>query len=482
MALDAIHAAAIPPLEEAASAPPELVTIASAVPVPANTSARGSGAEPVRLVAAESVVPARTPAELVSVEIVDEVESATLNVGSWEVAAEVKDMDEAADESPLQEVAQTPPAPATLPSPEEAMPLAAIETEWRPPPEEAAPTPPESATLPSPESAEPLTAIEAARGSPPEESVSILSEPVPPPSPEDAVVLAAIETAGSPPVEEAISTFPEPELTPSVAPLPVDTPQNDFVPEPVGLVAAESVVPARAPAAPEPAEIVDSAELVTLRVASRELAAEVPGVDEAATELPLPEAASTPPAPATPPPFEEAEVLTAIETAGNPRLEEAAPTPPVPAEIVGPTEEVEMHAVADLMASTSAPRGPGAQETQPTPAAGEGAGSPPGPADDEAVSAGRAEYLARLQDRLSKRLTYPHVARSHRQTGTASLYVAVDRTGRVQAYEIRTSTGHELLDREARAMIERARPFPPLPEEMRQERLELLLNIEFVLE
>ena len=106
----------------------------------------------------------------------------------------------------------------------------------------------------------------------------------------------------------------------------------------------------------------------------------------------------------------------------------------------------------------------------------------PAPAEDAGAVAGHAGYLGRLKDRLFKRLTYPNRARAHRQTGTASIYIEIHRSGRVESYELRASTGHELLDREVEAMVERARPLPPFPEEMRQEHFELLLNVEFVLE
>ena len=196
---------------------------------------------------------------------------------------------------------------------------------------------------------------------------------------------------------------------------------------------------------------------------------------------PLLEAISTLPGPTISPRLVAAEVLAAIETAGSPRLEATASSPHVPAETIGPIEEVKMRAAIDPMAFTPALGRPEAQQSKQAPEADDETGAPPGASDHEGISAGRAEYLARLQDRLFKRLTYPHVARVHRQTGTALLYIAVDRTGRVQLYELRTRTGHELLDREVKAMVERARPFPPFPEEMREANLEVLLNVEFVL-
>ena len=204
-------------------------------------------------------------------------------------------------------------------------------------------------------------------------------------------------------------------------------------------------------------------------------------IDEASDYSPLQEAVPTPPESAKVAPLEEAEVLSAIEPAGSPWLDAAALSPPVPAETVGPTEEVTMRVVIDPMALMPAPGMPEAHEAQQAPEADDETDAPPGAADDQGYSAGRVEYLARLRDRLSQYLRYPSVARERRQTGTALLRIAVDRTGSVQELELRASTGHELLDREALEVIERAQPLPALPEYLRREHLEVLLNVEFVL-
>ena len=91
----------------------------------------------------------------------------------------------------------------------------------------------------------------------------------------------------------------------------------------------------------------------------------------------------------------------------------------------------------------------------------------------------RASYAARIRAWLEKHKRYPRRARLRRQTGTALLYFEVDRSGRVHGYDLRKSTGNDLLDRELAAMIARAQPLPGLPEAIGRERLELLLPIEF---
>ena len=523
-----IEPAGLPRVEEAVAAPPESAATLTPVPVPADTPARDSIQEPVHLVGAESVVPARAPAAPEPAEMVDSAETATPSVDSWELATEVSDIDEATDDSSLPEAAPTPPESAKTAPLENAEVLTVVEGAGLTPLVEAASTPsiepvpvdarasesvPEPARLVAAESADPahaLATVEPAEIVASVETVapsmysqelaaevrnidetsdySPLQEatPTPPESAkvaplENAEVLTVPEEVGLTPAAEVASTPLEPATTPSVEPVPVDARANESVLEPARLVAAESVGPTPSPAALEPVRIVASAETVAPNLDSQELAIEVPDIDEATTVAPPLAAVSTPPGSTTLPPLKEAEVLAATETTGSPRLEAVASSPPEPAESVGPTEEVKMRAVVDPIAFTPAPGMPEAQEAQQATEADDETGAPPGASDHEGISAGRAEYLARLRDRLFKRLTYPHIARAHHQTGTALLYIAVDRTGRVQFYELRTRTGHELLDREVKAMVERARPFPPFPEEMREANLEVLLNVEFVL-
>jgi hypothetical protein len=48
-------------------------------------------------------------------------------------------------------------------------------------------------------------------------------------------------------------------------------------------------------------------------------------------------------------------------------------------------------------------------------------------------------------------------------------------------YELRQSSGHQYLDSEVIAMIERAQPLPPMPANMQEEQLKLVIPVEFFL-
>ncbi|HEY7883454.1 MAG TPA: energy transducer TonB [Cellvibrionaceae bacterium] len=92
-----------------------------------------------------------------------------------------------------------------------------------------------------------------------------------------------------------------------------------------------------------------------------------------------------------------------------------------------------------------------------------------------------SDYLASLQAWLERHKQYPRLARRMRQEGTALLYFVVSPNGEVLNYELRQSSGHQHLDREVIAMIERAQPLPAMPASMAQKELELIIPVEFFL-
>jgi len=91
------------------------------------------------------------------------------------------------------------------------------------------------------------------------------------------------------------------------------------------------------------------------------------------------------------------------------------------------------------------------------------------------------DYAATVLAWLERHKEYPRRARLRRQEGTAMLYFVVDRSGAVLEYRLQSSSSHRALDEEVLAMIERAQPLPPMPEDMERERLELIVPVEFFL-
>ena len=90
-----------------------------------------------------------------------------------------------------------------------------------------------------------------------------------------------------------------------------------------------------------------------------------------------------------------------------------------------------------------------------------------------------ADYAAVLLAWLERHKEYPRPARRRGQEGVVLLYVLIDREGRVLQSRIEESSGYPLLDNAALDMLERAAPVPPLPDDMPQERLGLVLPVQF---
>ena len=92
-----------------------------------------------------------------------------------------------------------------------------------------------------------------------------------------------------------------------------------------------------------------------------------------------------------------------------------------------------------------------------------------------------SSYIATLQAWIEKHKTYPFRAKSKRQQGVVLLYFVIDRAGRVLDHRIEESSTYRLLDEEAIEMLKRAQPFPPFSDDIRDDRLEVIVPIQFFL-
>lgn len=231
---------------------------------------------------------------------------------------------------------------------------------------------------------------------------------------------------------------------------------------------------------------------------------------EPATEVTAaaPEAAEPEPAPAPEPPAQ-----TPSETAEVPLEQVQAQPPPKQAE--APAETVETVAVEDSATAATAQEPPQekptekstkkapaksdsletAERTAPTgerqahePKTKTGDGGD-GSADsgsgvaaiDSSIRRGMADYQFLLQAWLEKHKKYPRRAEQRHWQGTVMLHFVIDRAGNVLSYHIQESSGHAVLDEEVEAMIRRATPLPPVPEEMQSARLDFVVPVQFFL-
>ncbi|MBI1205766.1 MAG: TonB family protein [Azospirillum sp.] len=116
---------------------------------------------------------------------------------------------------------------------------------------------------------------------------------------------------------------------------------------------------------------------------------------------------------------------------------------------------------------------PGASGTP----SGGGASSPGGAASGRAAWSWQGALVAHLE----RHKHYPRAARMRHAQGVARLRFTVDRRGRVLAYALERSSGHPMLDEETLALIRRAEPLPPMPPDMPQHPVELVVPLVYAL-
>ena len=93
-----------------------------------------------------------------------------------------------------------------------------------------------------------------------------------------------------------------------------------------------------------------------------------------------------------------------------------------------------------------------------------------------------SNYLNLVISKIQKAKRYPLQARKEKIEGEVKLKFLINSRGELESAELVSSSGFEILDREALEMLHRAVPFPPLPEEIKERGLELNLKVKFHLE
>ncbi|EWY40397.1 hypothetical protein N825_36935 [Skermanella stibiiresistens SB22] len=90
-------------------------------------------------------------------------------------------------------------------------------------------------------------------------------------------------------------------------------------------------------------------------------------------------------------------------------------------------------------------------------------------------------FQQRLLQHLDRHKRYPQASQRRRQQGTAMLRFTMDAEGNVLSYRLERSSGHEALDEEVLAMIQRSQPLPRIPADLGRDRLELVVPVQFSL-
>lgn len=176
-----------------------------------------------------------------------------------------------------------------------------------------------------------------------------------------------------------------------------------------------------------------------------------------------------PPPPPEPPPVVEPEVV----------LPKPPPEPPKP------KPEVKKEAPKPKPEKPKPPRPvvQPVQQAQPAPAAAPPAPAaapvPAAPAPSAAPSRAVPSWQGRVLGHLERHKRYPRSAQARRQEGVAQVRFTIDREGRVLSVQLDRSSGHSVLDEETVEMVRRASPLPAPPDEMTQDRIELVVPVQF---
>jgi len=93
----------------------------------------------------------------------------------------------------------------------------------------------------------------------------------------------------------------------------------------------------------------------------------------------------------------------------------------------------------------------------------------------------KRNYYALIAATLAKHKRYPKYARKQGQEGTVLLSFTVLSSGLVKDIKIKQSSGHSLLDRSVKKMIQQASPLPPFPAQQTARELNISIPIVFKL-
>jgi protein TonB len=286
----------------------------------------------------------------------------------------------------------------------------------------------------------------------------------------------ALGPAGSAPGEE-VPSVPAPSEASDTDPpeRPVEQPVEEVITETLEVTEPldmAELVPEQRPdeIAAEPEELVEPEQPLEVEP---EIPVEAVVVPTEVAEMVLPEkvveAKPVPPMPPRPrlkpkPPKPKKVVVKRVKA--EPPREVAKITETVE-DVVEETTSTEPAAVSGKKGKSGTTESPNVGSADNTP----GGGSP-------GVS---LDYYAYLQAWLLKHKEYPRRARSRNQQGTASLYLEMDRQGRVIEFELRRSSGFRILDQEVVQLLHRAEPLPVPPPEIKGERIQFIVPINFSL-
>jgi TonB family protein len=90
-----------------------------------------------------------------------------------------------------------------------------------------------------------------------------------------------------------------------------------------------------------------------------------------------------------------------------------------------------------------------------------------------------ADWKSQIIELIERNKRYPDSAPRDDEERVVKVFFSLDRSGRVMESRISSSSGSSVLDEEALALVARSQPFPPTPEEIKADRVNLMLPVRF---
>ncbi|MGQ9608327.1 MAG: energy transducer TonB [bacterium] len=89
------------------------------------------------------------------------------------------------------------------------------------------------------------------------------------------------------------------------------------------------------------------------------------------------------------------------------------------------------------------------------------------------------EYANYVRNKIESKKRYPIIARNMGIEGRVKVKLVISKDGNLEKIDILESSGYEILDETAIQSIRDAAPFPPIPEEIKKNKLELSIYMTY---
>jgi periplasmic protein TonB len=99
-----------------------------------------------------------------------------------------------------------------------------------------------------------------------------------------------------------------------------------------------------------------------------------------------------------------------------------------------------------------------------------------------AIAADISGWQKEISQKIAKKQVYPRAALRKELQGKASVEINIDRDGNIVAHAIKSSTGHDVLDREVPKLMKRVSPLPKPPADVADSQLTMVVPLAWALQ